>query len=62
MGAVASGFGAPLAIAIGGVLSVVVGLAALASGRQGGFAIPEAPTVGIGNGVAGLAGSRARPR
>ena len=34
MGAVASGFGAPLAIAIGGVLSVAVGLAALASGRQ----------------------------
>ncbi|MGZ8514409.1 MAG: MFS transporter [Candidatus Limnocylindrales bacterium] len=60
MGAVASGFGAPLAIAIGGVLSVAVGLAALASGRQDGFTIPETPAVGIGNGVAGM--SSARPR
>ena len=60
MGAVASGFGASLAIAIGGVLSVAVGLAALAWGRQDGFAIPESPAAGLGGAVAGL--SRARPR
>jgi MFS family permease len=46
MGAVASGFGASLAIALGGVLSVVVGLAALAWGRQDGFTIPDSPSMG----------------
>jgi MFS family permease len=60
MGAVASAFGASLAIAVGGILSVVAGLGALAWGRQEGFAIPEAPTVGIGVAVGGV--SRARPR
>ncbi len=60
MGAVASGFGASLAIALGGALSVATGLAALAWGRQAGFAMPEPPSVGIGVSVAGV--SRARPR
>ena len=60
MGAVASTFGASLAIAVGGTLSVVTGLAALAWGRQDGFAIPEAPPVAIGTAVAGV--SSARPR
>jgi MFS family permease len=41
MGAVASGLGASVAIAIGGLLCLVVGLAALAWGRQIGFDIPE---------------------
>jgi MFS family permease len=60
MGAVASGLGASVAIAVGGVLSVVVGLAAIAWGRQAGFAIPEAPSVGFAGSVAGA--STARPR
>ena len=60
MGAIASGFGASLAIGLGGVLSVAVGLAALAWGRQDGFAIPETAAVGIGGTVAGV--SSARPR
>ncbi len=60
MGAVASGFGASLAIALGGVLSVAVGLAALAWGRQDGFAIPETPAAEIGGSVGGV--STARPR
>ena len=60
MGAVASAFGATLAIALGGVLSVAVGVAALAWGRRDGFAIPEASSVGMGVAVAGV--SIARPR
>lgn len=60
MGAVASGFGASLAIALGGVLSVAVGLGALAWGRRDGFAIPEPPAVGLRSAVVGL--SSARPR
>jgi MFS family permease len=60
MGAVASGFGASLAIALGGVLSVGVGLAALAWGRQDGFAIPDASSVGSWATVAGV--SSVRPR
>lgn len=61
MGAVASGFGASLAIALGGVLSVAVGLAALALGRHDGLTIPDAaPAVGIGSSVVGI--STARPR
>jgi hypothetical protein len=59
MGAVASGFGATPAIALGGVLSVAVGLAALAWGRQAGFVIPESPSVGLGGVVGGV--SIARP-
>jgi MFS family permease len=60
MGAVASGFGASLAIAIGGVLSVVVGLAALVWGRRDGFAIPEPEPASVVGGVAGLSGARRR--
>jgi MFS family permease len=60
MGAVASGFSASAAIGLGGVLSVMVGLAALAWGRQGGFALPDASSVAIGGSVAGM--STARPR
>ncbi|HEY6014428.1 MAG TPA: MFS transporter, partial [Candidatus Limnocylindrales bacterium] len=60
MGAVASGFGASLAIALGGVLSVAVGLGALAWGRRDGFAIPEPASVGVRSAVAGM--STARPR
>ena len=60
MGTVASGFGASLAIAIGGVLSVGAGLAALAWGRQQGFEVPEAASVGIGGAVAGVVPARLR--
>ncbi len=60
MGAVASGFGASLAIALGGVLSVGVGLAALAWGRQDGFAIPDTSSAESWSPVAGV--SNARPR
>jgi len=60
MGAVASGFGAGVAIALGGILSVAVGLAALAWGRQTGFAIPETSSVGIGAGVTGATTMRPR--
>lgn len=45
MGAVAFGFGTSVAIALGGVMSVAVGLGALAWGRQRGFTIPDPPTV-----------------
>jgi len=53
MGLVASALGTPVAIAIGGVLAVAIGLAALAWGRRGAFEIPttlgssSAPTGGI---------------
>lgn len=38
MGAVASGFGTPVAIGLGGVLTIAVGMCAWAWGRQGAFA------------------------
>ena len=60
MGAVASASSASMAIGLGGLLSLVVGLAALAWGRQTGFAIPEVPTIGIGSAAPGI--STARPR
>jgi len=60
MGAVASGFGASAAIALGGVLSVGVGLAALAWGRRQGFGLPETTSVGIGAGLAGVSTARLR--
>ena len=45
MGAVASAFGVPVAIALGGALSMVVGLGALALGRGGAFdAVPGGAT------------------
>jgi len=48
MGAIASGLGAAFAIGLGGVLSVAVGLGALAWGRRGAFNLPTAPSVGPG--------------
>ena len=63
MGAVASGFGASLAIALGGILTLAVGLGAVAWGRRGAFAIPgvttSAPgvTAGLASGAGGV-----RPR
>ena len=60
MGAVASGFGASLAIALGGILSVTVGLAALAWGRQDGFAIPESAPIGLGGTVPVVPSARPR--
>ncbi len=56
MGAVASVLGTPVAIAIGGVLTVAIGLAALAWGRHGAFEMPiavipaPAPAGGIARG------------
>ena len=60
MGAVASGLGASVAIALGGVMTVVVGLGAMAWGRQGAFTVPEPSSVAVGGGVA--AASTSRPR
>lgn len=62
MGAVASGFGTALAIGLGGILTVVVGLGALVWGRRGAFAIP--PTSSASPGAARLAPGpgAARPR
>ena len=63
MGAVASGFGASVAIALGGAMTVAVGLGALAWGRQGAFAVPEASTAIFGGNVAiASSGSVAPPR
>jgi MFS family permease len=60
MGALASALGASVAIAFGGVMSVAVGIGALAWGRRGAFAIGEAPSIAIVSTVAGA--SAARPR
>jgi MFS family permease len=62
MGAVASAFGASEAIALGGVLSVGVGLAALAWARRDGFAMPETTAAGLSGRVAGISTAAARPR
>ena len=43
MGAIASAFGVPVAIAVGGVLTLVVGFGALAWGRRGAFALGRQP-------------------
>jgi MFS family permease len=57
MGAVASVFGVPAAIAIGGALTLLIGAGAYAWGRQGAFeALP--PTASAG----GLLAGTARPR
>lgn len=62
MGAIASGFGAAVAIGVGGVLSVIVGLGALAWGRRGAFTIPATtPVTGPTAGLAPRVGV-ARPR
>jgi MFS family permease len=60
MGAIASGFGAALAIAIGGILSVVVGVGAISWGRRGAFAVPEAPSTSLGGSGTGEAIGRRR--
>jgi MFS family permease len=46
MGAVASGFGVSFAIALGGVLSLLVGLVAFAWGRGRAIEVTPSPTVG----------------
>ena len=50
MGAIASAFGTAVAIGVGGILTLIVGVAALVWGRQGAFAIPatSAPTSSAG--------------
>ena len=45
MGAIASGFGTSAAIALGGVLSVAIGLGAIVWGRRGAFTIPTTATL-----------------
>jgi MFS family permease len=61
MGAIASGFGAALAIGVGGVLTLVAGVAALAWGRRGAVTIPATAPVAGPNVLAPRAGV-ARPR
>jgi MFS family permease len=60
MGAIASGFGAALAIGIGGLLCVAVGVGAISWGRRGAFTIPEGPSSMFGRRVAGAALARRR--
>jgi MFS family permease len=62
MGAIASGFGTALAIGIGGILSVAVGIGAIVWGRRGAFVIPAAASSSAT--VTGLAPAPgvARPR
>jgi hypothetical protein len=60
LGALASGFGTPAAIALGGVLSMAVGLGALAWGRRRGFALPDVRYLATGGTAVGA--STARPR
>jgi MFS family permease len=65
MGAIASGFGTAFAIGLGGILSLAVGVGALAWGRKGAFAMPgPAPAIttsqagaGQASGASGSAGS-----
>jgi MFS family permease len=60
MGAIASAMGTPVAIALGGVLSLLVGLGALAWGRRNGYAIPDGrPATNVS---VAAASSVARPR
>lgn len=53
MGAVASSLGASVAIALGGVLTVAIGLGALAIGRQGAFSMSDALPASPGGQLAG---------
>jgi MFS family permease len=68
MGALASALGTPLAIAIGGVLTVVTGLGAWAWGRNGAFEISQAGAAEAADaaltatGPAGMLSGTARPR
>lgn len=61
MGAVASGFGAAVAIAIGGVLALIVGLGALAWGRGRAFEIGPSDSP-ASNASSGIFPGAARPR
>jgi MFS family permease len=63
MGAIASGFGTTIAIALGGVLTLAVGAGALLWGRRGAFALPAVtvPATTAATGLATRAGI-ARPR
>ncbi len=60
MGVLASGFGTSLAIGLGGVLSVAIGVGALAWGRRGAFAMPPS-SAPVTRGLVAAAGT-ARPR
>ncbi len=60
MGAIASAFGVPVAIAIGGVLTLVVGFGALAWGRRGAFASVDSPAPAEATG--GMVPGGAHPR
>jgi hypothetical protein len=60
MGAVASGFGASIAIGVGGVLTVALGLGALAWGRRGALTIPT--TALASNESSAMLPGAARPR
>lgn len=62
MGAVASGFGTPVAIGLGGILTLFAGVGALAWGRRGAFTIPSQSTPGVSAGLAPAVGRAARPR
>jgi MFS family permease len=61
-GAVASNFGSSVAIGLGGILTFIVGLGAIAWGRRGAFTIPTdaRQPVGAANLVPGV--GVARPR
>jgi len=64
MGAIASGFGTAMAIGVGGVLTVLVGVGALVWGRRGAFTIPAPVMTPVAGPTAGLAprAGVARPR
>ncbi len=61
-GALASNFGSSLAIGVGGILTLVVGLGALAWGRRGAFTIPASATVSAGSAALVPRPGVARPR
>ncbi len=59
-GAIASNFGPPVAIGVGGILTVIVGLGALAWGHRGAFTIPT--TAPLSAGSTALVSRRGVPR
>ncbi len=60
MGAVASAFGISLAIAVGGILTVLVGIGAWVWGRRGAFAMPATAPAPAPSGGVVIAGARPR--
>jgi MFS family permease len=62
MGALASRYGTSLTIALGGVLTGVIGFAALAWGRRNGFTIPESGGMATGSLAGAVGATAARPR